>query len=122
MNTLKVRYVGKKDQETDHLYGTGITWVGLGDVHEVPLTAWAGKMSRHPDVWEVVEEDSKPTGLSSLKLPEGPGLETNAATARTTTVDLTQLHKDALQALAKERGIKVHPNAGTDVLRAKLSA
>jgi hypothetical protein len=34
--TIPIRYIGKKIEETDHLYGTGITWFGYGDVQPVP--------------------------------------------------------------------------------------
>lgn len=55
MVKLKVEYVGLKDRETDHLYGTGITWVGKGDIHDVPADAWEG-MKNHPDVWRLAAE------------------------------------------------------------------
>ena len=59
---ILVEYVGKKASETDHLYGTGITWIGSGDVHEVPAGAWE-RMKVHADVWREaakVESDSTP--------------------------------------------------------------
>lgn len=65
MAKVKVEYVGLKPAETDHLYGTGITWVGLGDVHDVSAEAWEG-MQNHPDVWKLVESDS---GLTRAPAP-----------------------------------------------------
>jgi hypothetical protein len=48
--TVPVEYIGKKDFETDHLYGTGLTWIGQGNIQHVPEAAWA-KMKKHDDVW-----------------------------------------------------------------------
>ncbi len=50
MKTIAIKYVGKKDAETDHLYGTGITWTGHGDVQQVPEDK-AAFLLKHPDVW-----------------------------------------------------------------------
>jgi hypothetical protein len=47
---IAVEYVGCKPSETDHLYGTGIVWVGKGDVQMVPAAAWS-RMQKHKDVW-----------------------------------------------------------------------
>src|SRR5262249_62007667 len=40
MSTVRVRYVGLKPREQDHLYGTGIWWEGAGDVKDVPADKW----------------------------------------------------------------------------------
>lgn len=56
MSTVKVEYVGKKEQRADTVAGTGLVWYGAGDVHDVPVEA-ALKLSRHPDVWRVLQED-----------------------------------------------------------------
>ena len=37
------------------------------------------------------------------------------------TVDLAALDKEALHALAKERGVKVHHNAGAETVRKALA-
>lgn len=72
MNTVKVRYVGLKDKETDRKAGTGLTWVGKGAVHDVPVEAWP-KLAKHPDVWELVEQKgevaSSFAGLSDAVAP-----------------------------------------------------
>lgn len=46
---IKVAYCGKKPSETDHTYGTGLTWLP-GDVHEVSPEKWA-LLKKHADVW-----------------------------------------------------------------------
>jgi hypothetical protein len=64
MSTLSVRYVGLKPKETDCVAGTGLTWIGKGDVQQVPVKAW-DIMQKHPDVWELVDtSEDEPTGLA----------------------------------------------------------
>jgi hypothetical protein len=41
--------------------------------------------------------------------------------AKPAKVDLEAMDREQLHALAKERGVKVHPNAGADTVRAKLA-
>ena len=73
MSTVNVRYIGLKDRETDRRGGTGLTWIGHGAVHAVPVAAWVKYLSKHPDVWELVaESEPGPTsslGLGDAKLP-----------------------------------------------------
>lgn len=97
-DTILVEYVGLKPQETDCVAGTKITWIGLGDVQEVPASAWK-IMARHPDVWRRVER------------AVGPGLE-----------DASQAVDDdaALRALARERGVKIDGRLRGNKLRAAI--
>ena len=53
---IPIRYVGKKPEETDHTYGTGITW-HTDEIHDVPVDK-ACFLLNHPDVWE----DARPKG------------------------------------------------------------
>lgn len=78
--TLRVRYVGLKPQETDCVAGTFITWVGWGDIREVPARCWP-VMARHPDVWELVTEpapeatpepEPAPAAVPTLSLADAP--------------------------------------------------
>lgn len=67
--SVLVEYVGKKPAETDHLYGTGITWLGCGDVREVPAAAWV-KMKVHADVWrEAMPADKAAPQLGEVNIP-----------------------------------------------------
>lgn len=59
MSTLRVMYVGRKERETDCVAGTGIVWVGQGDIKDVPAKAWA-TMAQHPDVWQLVDDNQAP--------------------------------------------------------------
>lgn len=68
---VAVEYVGLKPSETDHLYGTGITWVGKGDVQNVPAAAWS-RMRKHADVWREAPPAPGPT-LASAEIPQMAG-------------------------------------------------
>ena len=134
----KIKYVGlKQDGETAFSRETGITWFP-GDSHEVP-EGMAKRMLNHPDVFaldgsakvakptlqppapaapastEPVTETQVSTDPANIKL--APGAAVNPTEAK---VDLNALDKDALHALAKERGVKVHHNAGADKVREAL--
>jgi hypothetical protein len=74
MNTqtmVPVEYVGAKQSETDHLYGTGLVWSGRGDVQLVPADKWS-QMKRHVDVWRALE--GAPSSLAGAK-STGPKTE-----------------------------------------------
>jgi hypothetical protein len=47
--TVPILYVGRKEREQDHLYGTGIVWLP-GEVKDVPADK-APLLLRHTDVW-----------------------------------------------------------------------
>lgn len=72
---VQVEYVGLKDEETDHLYGTGLVWKGQGDVKRVPRAAWE-RMKAHPDVWQLA--DGEPKG----KAPQKPATDAAAVEAQ----------------------------------------
>lgn len=69
MTSIPLEYVGMKDEESDHLYGTGIIWVGKGDIKDVPADK-APLLLAHPDVWR----DARPaaTRKKSPITPEMP--------------------------------------------------
>ena len=48
--TVPIKYIGKKDEHKDNLYGTGLEWKP-GEVHKV-LAAAAAKMLAHTDTYE----------------------------------------------------------------------
>lgn len=102
---MRIEYVGKKARRTDTVAGTGIVWNGAGDVQEVPDEA-AQKLLKHADVWAAVGESD--AGLADTK--------TNQATGDA----LDDMDAEALHALAKERGVKVHHAAGADKVRKAL--
>ena len=132
MKQVQVEYVGAKDQETDHLYGTGITWVGRGDVHTVPATAWDG-MKKHPDVWRLVEEgETQPASIQGLSKVTAPKAEADKTVQQDQPHEkkdhvqhadgLDALSLDQLRELCTARGIYFHANAKEANLIAKLRA
>jgi len=48
--TVPIKYIGKKSEHKDNLYGTGLEWKP-GEVHKVPAAA-AAKMLAHTDTYE----------------------------------------------------------------------
>lgn len=146
MKTVQVEYVGLKDEETDHLYGTGITWTGKGDVHAVPASAWEG-MSKHPDVWRLVGDGestqaaaptaSKSEGLASVNASKNEAVKTPTASKSEGQGEgggdgkgsggsggdgLEAMTLDQLRELCTARNIDFHPNAKEANLIAKLRA
>ena len=49
-----IKYVGSKPRKQDTVAGTGIWWLGNGDVQDVPDKAVA-RLLMHPDVWAQAE-------------------------------------------------------------------
>jgi len=76
---MKIKYVGRKPEQPDHLYGSNKIWVGLGDVQEVPDDI-APRLLSHPDMWAIADEtvDVKPpppdpARIVMFKLKENTG-------------------------------------------------
>ena len=112
MATVKVEYVGLKPSETDHLYGTGLTWQGLGDVQEVPAEAWA-KMEKHTDVWRIVIEKELPTESWQVQGTVAPEI---------TAEDLAGMPDADIRAQGKARGYALHQRLNRDNLIAAFLA
>ena len=76
-----IKYVGKKEKHTDHLYGTGLTWV-LDQVHNVPDEI-ADRMAVHTDIYflckpfkdEPVAEVTEPVIIEQDYKPPLPQLD-----------------------------------------------
>lgn len=112
---MQIEYVGTKPSRTDTVAGTGIVWNGQGDVKDVP-DAVAGKLLYHTDIWR--RADAKPANPAV-------GLQNAASSLPVVTAEeLAAIESDeALHALAKQRGVKVHPNAkGPKIREAILEA
>ncbi len=111
-STVLVEYVGAKDSETDHLYGTGIVWTGKGDVQEVPAANWS-RMKKHVDVWREVADDAPAGGLQQASANSGQKEGNDKPTMPPGNPDgLDGKSKQELHDIAKERNVIVHPNAG----------
>jgi hypothetical protein len=122
MSTLFVEYVGLKPQETDCVAGTKITWIGLGDVQEVPASAW-DIMKNHPDVWKLVEKPATPSLADAVpKVPPADGVILSEGNAPDTDDGLDAMDAAQLRALADERGINQrlkNPDKLREALRAE---
>jgi hypothetical protein len=79
MTTVQIEYVGKKESEKDHNYGTGIEWIGAGDVKEVPADKWE-LMKKHTDVWREAAT-ARTVVASQQKMAEQPKPTTVAPAA-----------------------------------------
>lgn len=62
-----IKYVGLKPKKQDNVAGTGIWWLGQGDVREVPDSA-TGKLLAHPDVWALADV-AEGAGLAAAVAP-----------------------------------------------------
>ena len=73
--TVPIKYIGKKDEHKDNLYGTGLEWKA-GQVHHVPPAA-AAKMLAHTDTYAqdgvsvagVAESNAPAKDAAPQKLP-----------------------------------------------------
>ena len=54
----KIRYIGKKEKKLDTISGTGLIWLGNGDIQEVPASA-VSKLIQHTDSFELVDSGSE---------------------------------------------------------------
>lgn len=68
MQTVLVEYIGNKPEKVDNVAGTGVIWLGNGDVRAVPIEAWA-KMARHEFVWRLAEEQKAAATLERAAAP-----------------------------------------------------
>jgi hypothetical protein len=110
--TVRVRYVGLKPSETDHLYGTDIVWNGAGDIKTVPTDAWA-KMAKHVDVWELAGDDDLSPPAPPDESPPPPGFDPE--------VDFEAMTDEQVHAFAKAAGLHLHNRLQGANLRAKLA-
>lgn len=97
-DTVRIEYVGLKDREVDHLYGTGIVWTGRGCVQSVPVDAWQ-KMKKHNDVWREAASPAAVFVPADQAPPASPP-------APLTTPDYESMDRPALAKLATARGLK----------------
>lgn len=65
VGTVHVKYIGKKDEHKDNLYGTGMEW-NPGQVHHIPA-AIAAKMLAHTDTY--AQEGAVVAGVAESKAP-----------------------------------------------------
>ena len=93
---IPIGYCGKKDSETDHLYGTNLTWTP-GDVHPVPLSI-AVKLLKHEDVYYDARPDEGEDAPGDLAAMAKDAQKDNAP-AKTEADDLDEQHTHELAPL-----------------------
>lgn len=128
-----IKYVGSKPRKQDTVAGTGIWWLGYGDVQEVPQTAVA-RLLMHPDVWAMAEvSDGAGLALTGLLSGAADDAAFNAALLNQKhesrfvldgpdgSVVLDAMDDDAVKAWVKANlephGIKVDGRAKGDKLK-----
>lgn len=116
MSTVTVEYVGLKAQRADTVAGTGLTWVGKGDRHPVPVEAWE-KLAKHPDVWALVDEE--PASASPSLADAQPAGEASDGAEP----DIEAMDVDALKAYAAAKQIRLDGRLkSASAIRAAITA
>jgi len=119
MTTVNIKYVGKKEQERDHLYGSGQIW-NQGESHPV-AAAVASKLLQHPEFIkddgqapqpslpeEPVEPVSKPPSEEEAEFPPMVNIP---------TMSKAQLVEYAM----REYGVDLDPKMKADQLRSAVN-
>lgn len=118
---MDIRYIGNKPIKEDNIAGTGLIWVGRGDVKSVPDALWP-KFAAHPNVWERTD-GVKPEAFAASPI--------EAAAPKTTirywlegedgeVVNLDVMEDADLKAFAKTHNIDVDLRKKGDALRAAI--
>ena len=117
---MKIKYVGVKvDGETAFASASGIALWLAGDSHDVD-DAVAAKMIKHPDVFAANDIDEQPQAPAEMA-PVSIGSTQGAVDQSASLTPLEGMTKEQLHALAKDKGLKVHHNAGIETLIKAIS-
>lgn len=122
MNTINVKYVGKKPFAIDNVARSGRTWTGAGDVQPVTPTQ-AKRLIAYPDQWQLENIDdlvavNQPATITTAD-DDGAKVETNADDLDQPPEKMTATQ---LVALAKHKyGKTLHLRVGKKVLLDELT-
>jgi len=96
---VRVKHIGAHARRADTMSGEGTVWHGPGDVQTCTRRAWENHLSKHRDLWVLVDEAAPPpaSGLAAAR----PSGEQTAVVAP----DYEAMDRPALAKLATERGI-----------------
>ena len=112
MSLISIKYVGKRPEYTDGAYGTGIHFV-QGESRMVPADK-ARFFSRHPDVYELGEENT-----DVALVPAAPTEEDDTQDVRDS---IANMDKDALGVYAKTHfQVKIDKRKDVGALRAEVT-
>lgn len=56
---VRVKHIGKHARRADTMSGEGTVWNGEGDIQTVSRRAWENHLKKHPDLWELAEDDEQ---------------------------------------------------------------
>lgn len=107
VQAVGVKYIGRRDEYTDRLYGTGLVFAA-GEIHPLPPEL-AKKFLRHADVFEKadapVEVEAKPASKTKKALDEAKKQQDKERDEQNALQDLRDqvqsMNKDALENFAK---------------------
>lgn len=118
---MKIKYVGVKlDGETAFASESGVALWLDGDSHEVK-DAVAAKMLKHPDVFALDEAIKADEPVQAVQVAE-PVLISETGIPAPGLTPLESMTKEQLQDLAKDKGLKLHHNAGVETLIKAIKA
>jgi hypothetical protein len=110
----RVMYVGRKAKKEDNVAGSGVVWMGHGDIQPVSNEAWA-KLAAYPDVWVDVPDEPAPE-------PEAPAPSGGLSDAAPEAVDLYNMNTAALREYAIGKGYRVDLSLKAKDLRTAIQA
>lgn len=118
---IKVRYVGAKPKREDSVAGTGVVWIGNGDVQEVPAEAW-DKLKRYPAVWMEDKGEELPADIAyALTEEHSQALRSEEQEQPSLTERFALMTDEEVRAYvdAAIPGTKLHHKLSGDNLRAR---
>ena len=123
VETVPVKYIGKRDRYVDGIYGTMITWT-KGETILVPAEH-AVKMLRHPDVWVKGEKKDANAGPDPLamkaKAKDEGDEEEKLQEARDAIAQMDDVEKVKRFVHDNFTGHKLHPKIGLEKAKAQAT-
>ena len=108
----RTMYVGRKAKKEDNVAGSGVVWLGHGDIQDVSDEVWA-KLAPYPDVW--IEVPAEPAAEATGGLADAPATQEEAP-------DLNTMNTAALREYARGKGYAVDLEMKAKDLRPAIRA
>ena len=109
METISIKYVGKKPHAFDNVANSGKSWAGAGDVQAVTV-AQAKELLKYPDQWALENEADKArlgVGTEPITVDDGKG--------GSTEINPDDLDGNRLEAMTKAELIAYAQTLGKDL-------
>ena len=113
---MRIEYVGTKAQRADTVAGTGLVWIGAGDIHEVADDA-AAKLLKHPDIWREAAAEVAP---AEDKQDAGPRFLLELDNGESLVLDA--MDDEFVKGFADANGLKIDKRKKGDALRTAVHA